>query len=248
MYRVLIVDDEVWMCEYVKTFIPWRRLGFDELRCALSGEQALALLEERPADVLLTDIRMPGMGGIALSQEVKIKYPLMKVILLTAHEDFSYARSAIQNGVFGYLLKSDPADEITEYFRELREVLDLESSRGAQEAPLREQGGLLPLALGYIQEHFREDITLSRLGQVMHVHPVHLSRVLTQQYGKSYREIVSELRLNEAKRLLRETYLPIHTVAEAVGHTKPSYFSEWFKKHTGTSPQEFREGKPRVDP
>lgn len=248
MHRVLIVDDEVWMCEYVKTFIPWRKLRFDEPRCALSAEQALALLKEMPADVLLTDIRMPGMDGIALAQEAKKRYPSMKVILLTAHEDFGYARSAIRNGVFGYLLKSDPADEITEYFRELREVLELEASQGAQEAPLREQGGLLPLALSYIQEHFREDITLARLGQAMHVHPVHLSRVLTQQYGKSYREIVSELRLKEAKRLLRETYLPIHTVAEAVGHSKASYFSEWFKKHTGASPQEFREGIPRVDP
>lgn len=243
MYTVFIVDDEPLMCEYARTFIPWRELGFQVSGTAGSGQAALDALEHTPLDVLLTDIRMPGMDGIALAVQMRNLHPRTKVVLLTAHEDFDYARAAIQNGAFGYLLKSDTASECAEYFRSLHEVLTLEERQGTRNAPLRDQGGLLPLALNYLEQHFREDISLAQLGQVLHVHSVHLSRVFTQRNGMSYHEVVSELRQTEAMRLLRETNLPINQVAEQVGYPRSSYFSEWFKRRTGLTPQAFREGR-----
>ncbi|RFT05019.1 response regulator, partial [Edwardsiella anguillarum] len=105
---VWIVDDDSairWVLE--------RALTGAGLRCATfeNGQSALTAMSAQTPDVLLSDIRMPGMDGLALLQQIKARHPLLPVIIMTAHSDLDAAVSAYQRGAFDYLPKPFDIDE-----------------------------------------------------------------------------------------------------------------------------------------
>ena len=122
--KIIVVDDEPLVKQYI---VPCVRDagGENEITAAVtSGAKVLQEMKANPADVVFADITMPKMDGIELLQELRRQYPSTAVIMLTCHDDFEYARAAMQNGAKDYILKTEvSADKI-------RAVLDkLQSSR-----------------------------------------------------------------------------------------------------------------------
>ncbi len=105
MYSVFLVDDEVVVREGIRNTIPWEETGYTLVGEAPDGEMALAILKDLKPDILITDIRMPFLDGLALSRIVKKTQPWIKIIILSGHDEFSYAQEAISIGVEEYLLK-----------------------------------------------------------------------------------------------------------------------------------------------
>lgn len=103
--RVLIVDDEPIVRESMSELLPWKEMGFETVLCARDAYDAQKELELERIDVLISDIEMPGMDGLALSKWVHERSPRTVILLLTCHASFSYAQSAIRYGVMDYLLK-----------------------------------------------------------------------------------------------------------------------------------------------
>ena len=103
--RVLIVDDEPIVRESMSELLPWKDMGFETVLCARDAYDAQKELELERIDVLISDIEMPGMDGLALSKWVHERFPRTVILLLTCHASFSYAQSAIRYGVMDYLLK-----------------------------------------------------------------------------------------------------------------------------------------------
>lgn len=112
MYTVLLVDDEPTVLEALSASIYWKQFGVDTIYTAADGCQALEILEKHPVDLLITDIKMPNMDGLTLLKEVRMSYPDIHCILLTAYGEFEYARAAIQLGVENYLLKPLNKEEL----------------------------------------------------------------------------------------------------------------------------------------
>ena len=104
---VMIVDDERLAIEDLSTLVDWNDLGFEIVTTAFNGTQALMKYEAFHPQVVFTDIKMPFMDGIELIERLRTLDPDVKLVLLTAFEDFSYARSAIQQGITDYLIKSE---------------------------------------------------------------------------------------------------------------------------------------------
>ncbi len=123
MFRLFIVEDEEIFRKVLPKIIDWNSIGFDIVGTAENGFEALKLLEHLEVDVILTDIRMPVLNGLELAMEVKSRYPSIKTILLSAFNEFEYAKRGIDCGVYGYLLKSDDEENISSYFMKLAEVL-----------------------------------------------------------------------------------------------------------------------------
>jgi len=96
-------------------------------------------------------------------------------------------------------------------------------------------------AVSYIQAHFRENLRLGQVPDSVYLSPFYFSRIFKQVTGYTFGEYVTRVRLEEAKRLLRETDLPIAEVARRVGYQNPGYFSGIFRRHLGISPSEYRE-------
>lgn len=114
MYRIMLVDDEAGVRNSIKAKIDWEAAGFCIDREATNGAEALELLREGPLpDVIITDIRMPKMDGVAFAKACKERYPELRVVVLSGYSDFEYTKAAIQLGVRDYLLKPVVRNELS---------------------------------------------------------------------------------------------------------------------------------------
>jgi len=107
--KVLLVDDETDFLETLTKRLKKRNLT---LKNASTGEEALRLLSLEPVDVVVLDVRMPGMDGIQVLREIKKDYPLVEVILLTGHANVEVAITGMRWGAFDYLMKPAGIDEL----------------------------------------------------------------------------------------------------------------------------------------
>ena len=126
--RVLLVDDEV---EFVQTLT--KRLERNELsvQAVHSGDGALRHLAGNPTDVVVLDMKMPGMSGIEALREIKARQPLVEVIMLTGHASVEAAIDGMELGAFDYLMKPVEFEEL------LYKIQDAHRKKSLQEAKLR---------------------------------------------------------------------------------------------------------------
>ncbi|MCL2200698.1 MAG: response regulator [Oscillospiraceae bacterium] len=105
MYKVFLVDDEAATRTGIRESIDWEASGYTLAGEAADGEMALSLMHEVIPDILIADAEMPLMGGLELSRRARQEMPWLKVIILSGHDEFEYAKQAIAAGVDDYLLK-----------------------------------------------------------------------------------------------------------------------------------------------
>ena len=107
LLTVIVADDETELREAVCSMIPWKEIGFRLVGSAGNGLDALQLVEQLQADLLLTDIRMPYISGVSLAQQVRELRPLTQIAFLSGYDDFAYAQKAIESVSYTHL---DPRD------------------------------------------------------------------------------------------------------------------------------------------
>jgi DNA-binding response OmpR family regulator len=107
--RVLIVDDEV---EFLETLVKRLRKRKLDVYSATSGEAALSLLKETPVDIVVLDVKMPGMSGLETLRAIKKDNGLLEVIMLTGHASTEVAIEGMEMGAFDYLMKPTDIDEL----------------------------------------------------------------------------------------------------------------------------------------
>ncbi|MDD9272167.1 response regulator [Paenibacillus sp. GCM10023248] len=112
MYKLLLVDDEEDVREGVVREVDWEAIGFEVIDKAENGREALELVERLLPDVVVTDIQMPFMNGLQLAEAVRERYPTIKLIILTGHDEFEYAQRAIKLHIDEYVLKPFSAQEL----------------------------------------------------------------------------------------------------------------------------------------
>ncbi|MEG2316963.1 MAG: response regulator, partial [Clostridia bacterium] len=96
MYRLILCEDDFQIRSGLEHFFPWQQIGFELCACFENGKQALEYLRRQPADVVLTDIRMPVMDGLALARAMRQEKLPTRVVIISAYRDFEYAREAMQ--------------------------------------------------------------------------------------------------------------------------------------------------------
>lgn len=244
MYGVVLVDDEQIILQGLQRVFPWADYNLRVLGAASDGKEGLALIRQLKPDIVLTDIRMPNMDGLAMLAALGSEFPCMEVSVLTAYRDFDYAKEAMRLGVCRYLLKPSKMDELKEAFAFMTQSLDrLSPTEKEAERDNGEAGGYVTrAALQYIKEHFEEHITLSDVAEHVYVSPWHLSKLINRQLNQSFFDIVNGLRIDRAKELLGNPALKVNEIAIGLGFGDVAHFSKNFKKATGKSPMEFRQG------
>lgn len=119
MLKVLIADDEQLICRLVQILADWETLGMEVVGTAENGLEALEKIENLQPDILITDIRMPGLSGLELIEEAKRCKPDLEVMIISGYAHFEYAQSAIKFGVGNYLLKPIKKEELMSTLRML---------------------------------------------------------------------------------------------------------------------------------
>lgn len=114
MFQILIVDDEPSVVDAIAQTMPWDELRIDEVHCAYSSKEALKIAELHYIDIVLTDIRMPEMDGIALIEAIRKVSDRTRFILLTGYAEFEYAKQALKLQADDYLLKPVSDEKLKE--------------------------------------------------------------------------------------------------------------------------------------
>lgn len=122
----MIVDDEPKTRQGLATLIPWETYGFRIVHTAANGTEALEKYSGDSLDLMIVDMRMPGMSGIELIERVRKEDASIHFLILSGYADFEYAKKAITCGVEGYILKPVDEDEIISYLEDLKGKLEQE--------------------------------------------------------------------------------------------------------------------------
>ena len=129
MYSVFLVEDEIVTREGIRNSIPWKTTPYTLAGEAPDGEIALPALRDIKPDILITDIKMPFMDGLALSRIIKRDQPWIKIIILSGHDEFEYAKEAISIGVEEYLLKPISAQDMLASLEKVTREIEKEKLR-----------------------------------------------------------------------------------------------------------------------
>ena len=239
--RILLVDDEYYVRQSLLRRI--RNLENEDFKVigeAENGEEALDMLRKHDIQLVITDIRMPVMDGLDLTRKILEQYPHILTVILTGYADFEYARKALRYGAFDYLLKPVSEESLDNLLSRARTRLS-----ELYELPEDERNNMsgeeyVQLAIRYLNEHYMEDIDISLMASELGFHSAYLTRLFGRYAGVTPLKYLTNLRIQEAKRLLLDTSLPISVVGERVGYPDQFHFSKTFRKATGVNPSAFR--------
>ncbi|MEL7567391.1 MAG: response regulator [Dehalobacterium sp.] len=358
MYRVLLADDEKLERMYLKSFFEKQCTGYMVVGEACNGREAIKFFQQTQPDIIFMDVKMPGIDGLMATQKIKELNHRIKIIILSAYEDFKYVQQALRIGADEYLLKPAQPNEILSALKQVHQKLQnnqfdfcantgnikenspvnyypldkektiitalkqndlklftatfdeftnqlLKSTNttstfkirlfeliiilsrtladfGLNEAEIRQfviknfeticginvftevktfieslknrlietvninnQSGkeLIKRILNYINTHFANDLSLDSLSQRFHFSSCHISRLIKKETGLTYPEYLNQIRLKEAKKLLRSSDLTTSKIAHEVGYNEVSHFNRIFKKTIGITPSRYRNMK-----
>lgn len=236
---LLIVDDIPYTANELSQRIHWAAAGIDRVLTAYSGQEALDTVRREKVDLLITDIRMPGLSGLELVARLADENPDIKMLIYSAYDDFAYAQEAIEYGVVAFLVKPTPYEEILRRVGKEAERLSCPVTETIPEAA--SCGRLTRDAQKYIANHLCENISLENVAQALNVHPSYLSRRFRADGLGTVVGYIIARKMERAQEMLTQRKAFVNEVAQALGYDNPNYFSRIFKRETGMSPTEFRE-------
>jgi two-component system response regulator YesN len=261
----MIADDEVHIRMGLSSTIDWTTVGIAEVFTARDGEEAYKLCEEHKIEVILTDIRMPGMDGLEMAK--RLHYSPFKVIVMSGYSDFEYTKRAILQGVSDYLLKPINVDHLKDVVAKAISQLEAAiheeqisvspSSKGlSAHQQFFANDPMLSLAeknfdaftlksFEYVNNHYPERVTVESIANYLGKSKNYFSSMFKKKTGYSFVDYLAMVRLEHAKVLLRTTTFMTYEIAEKTGFTDYKYFSTTFKRYTGSTPSDFRRVKPK---
>lgn len=247
MYKVVIIDDEPIIVEGISRMVPWGNYNCKIVGTANDGLEGLDIIREIRPHIVITDISMPDLDGLAMIAALNTEFPNMEISILTGYRKFEFAQKAINLGVTRFLLKPSSMEELDEAIEnmtnnlKLKDILPIEDSNtNGQLADNEASNFIVANAMRFIEQNYAHKITLSEVAEKTYVSQWHLSKLLNRNTGQSFSELLNGIRIREAKKLLKDPSLRIGEIAERVGFVDLPHFSRVFKKYVGVSANEYR--------
>lgn len=255
--NLLIVNDEVIAAKGLQSGIDWSKYGIKAVDVAFESISAKKLLNEKPYDILLCDIEMPGESGIELVRWVREQKLEVEVIFLTCHADFEFAQEAIRLRCKNYILVPADYEVVAQNVYEV--VLSIRKSR---EERRQQQYGQLWIAekekeheemeqsnspeqlVQKVEEYILKylnnpEMSVNQIAAQMYLNPDYLNRVFKRSKGVSIGRFILEQRMEMAADMLKKKKMGATKVAELVGYNTYSAFVAAFKNYHGCSPSKY---------
>lgn len=230
--RLLIVDDEPLILQGLIKVIRKVAPGGTEIREALNAVEGLEVMRHYMPDITITDLNMPEKNGFEMIEEAREQELCNRFIILTGYDEFEYVRTALRVGVIDYILKPIDQEEIAVLLERVNKELPPANDTDSRHASR---------ILSYMQVHFRKDLSLDHISDMMNLHPNYICSLFKKETGQTFVNYLNKIRIQEAKKLLAsESDIPVSTIGEMVGYDNKHYFTKVFKRYTGTTPGEFR--------
>lgn len=265
MRRLLLAEDEELARKELETTVPWERWGYMLVGSAEDGERAWDLILERRAEIVVTDIRMPGLDGMGLIRRATDRLapsvcPLF--VIVSGHADFEYARQAVSLGAFDFLIKPiDDAQLADTMERAAIKLDDIQHVAGLKKAASTDRAyelladltrertsdsgdAYVEAAIADLKERYVVELSAESVAHRIGISGDHLSRLLKRATGLTFNEYLTRLRMQRAMELLSDPSVRIGEVADLSGYKDARYFSTLFRRIVGMTPSEFRHGRP----
>ena len=239
VFKVLVADDEKLIARSIARRIDESGRNFRLVAQAGTGLEALEMAKEWMPDVVFSDIKMPEMDGIGLISRLQEMNPSILCVIVSGYSDFEYTRAAIQNNAVDYLLKPVNPEELSALLARMEAVL---LAREQTIVPNREINAeqIVQNVMIYLRENYSRQIDFAAVAEAQAVSAPYLSRLFHEYAGVSPSRYLTGYRMEQAKKLLRDSRLSIGEIAERVGYPDPFHFSKTFKNTVGVSPSQFR--------
>ncbi len=236
MYRAVLIDDEPYTLEDMLASFPFAKYGFTVSGTYTSAEDALAPILSDPPDLIITDIRMRTCSGLELAAICRKNNVQSIMILLSGYQDFDYVQEAFRQGIFYYMLKPIDDEQACDVMKRVQRAL--------QEHPIERKRKYTEDAFGkaleYIENNYTSSLQVEDVAAMLYINKNYLSDLFSKRLGITFTQYRHSLRIQEAKRRLKETEEGITEIAYAVGYNSESYFWSVFKRMTGMTPQQYR--------
>lgn len=234
----MIIDDEQSARKLLRASIPWESLNMEVVGEAASGIEAINVIDEMRPDIAFVDISMPFMNGIEFTEVATQRYPKLIIIIMTAIDQFEYARKCVSLPVFEYMLKPIVRAEVTGVLQNVKKKLDAmmetEADGTAENGPEMEQDTIAQIQKFIENNYVDSKINLASVAEQFGFSASYLSRKFKQETGKNFVEYLTECRMEKAMKLA-ETGKKMFLASSEVGIPDPNYFGRCFKKYAGMS-------------
>lgn len=264
---ILVVDDDREFCLMLENMLA----GSYRIIKACDGREAMNILNSSAGiDLVLSDIMMPGMDGYELLRQMRSAgdTALIPLIFLTGRADQYMKIEALGIGAVDYVTKPFNSAEL---ILRIRNQMEQQRMRGALRRNLdrimdklkagsksssltditvtgehcgtspKQTDGRMGFVCSFIREHFTEDLTRENLSGAIGLSPDSFSRLFNQYTGSSLSDYINEVRIHEARKMLRETSDTVIRISLDTGFDSIRTFNRVFKRHTGMNPGEYRE-------
>lgn len=247
--NVLIIDDEPVMCMGIKEMIDWRSYGFSKIDLRFSYEEGMKAVLSGRYHLIFCDVRLQENSGLSIIRRMKEQGINTTVVIISAYPEFSYAQTAMELGVFQYLLKPFPKETLEaclkRFLAQISPQETEEDSVDQHDRPDRRRGNRMDRILDYIHENASDpSLSLSAVANAFYMNASYLGQRFHQENGVKFTDYLNLYRIVKACDLLLNSQYLTYEISEAVGFGNINYFHRVFKKITGVGTEEFRKKAP----
>ena len=259
MYKVVIIEDSPLLRTGMVHTLDWASVDCQIIGSAGDGLEGLALIENVKPDIIITDIKMPGLSGLEMVEQAMLNGSRASVIFISGYDDFQYAQKALKLGAVEYLIKPLEDEDTYRAVRsasakvdERRRLDELERRLDAVEGSKVKvfqryldgnesiKSEYTQHAIDYIAPHYGEDINVRSIANALSISESHLSKVFKDTLQSTIGEYLTHYRITEACKMLQNTKMKVYEVAVRCGYSDQRYFSVIFKRIMCMTPNEFR--------
>lgn len=232
----MVADDEEYLLTAMQKLIDWESMGCELIYCARNGRELIDRAVELQPDIVITDIKMPIMGGMEVAEYIYENMNRTIVIFLTGYADFEYAKEAIHYDVSDYIIKTAMLDQLPESIIKATKKLEKLDSVIADDE--WKSDDIMARLQRYIEANYTKKMTLIEIAGAVHANRSYISRLYKQKTGVNLFDAINRLKIEKAKEMIRGG-LKVYEAADKVGFDDVAYFSKVFKKIEGTSPKDY---------
>lgn len=247
-YSLLIIDDEPMMCMGIKEMVNWKSHGFSKIDMRFSYQEGLKAALTGDYHLVLCDVRLQEQSGLNIIRKMQERKLPTVVVIISAYAEFSYAQTAMELGVFQYLLKPFPKEALESCLNRLASrlpVVPAEEGIEPSDRVDKRRSTRMDRILEYIHENATDPtLSLSQVASAFYMNASYLGQRFHQQNGVKFTDYLNLYRIVKACDLLLTTQYLTYEISEMVGFGNINYFHRVFKKITGVGTDEFRRKAP----
>ena len=247
MNKILIAEDEKMVRYGIHVMIENSEVPFQEIDECHNGKEAVDYLQKNRYDLVLSDIRMPFMDGMELSAWIlqnleQDNRPL--IIAISGYSEFEYAKGMLEAGAISYILKPIDRKEINRALWKAEEII---RERGG-DTPAEVNGNEMTYinrkkmqqAVDYIRKNYERPIDMAEVSNQISMNYTMFSSLFKQYTDMNFTAYLRKIRIEKAKKMLRNTDKKLNEVCRSVGFEDASRFTKIFREETGMTPRAYR--------